>query len=92
MPADSVAASQPAEAEQFQTDRVITISAAHAVHDTYSAFLPPLLPAFIESMSLAKAEAGLLSVFLQAPSLLQPVIGYVADRFTLRLVVILTPA
>ncbi len=92
MPADSVAASQPAEAEQFQTDRVITISAGHAVHDTYSAFLPPLLPAFIESMSLAKAEAGLLSVFLQTPSILQPVIGYVADRVTLRFVVILTPA
>ena len=92
MPAEAIAASQSAEAQQFQTDRVITISAGHAVHDTYTAFLPPLLPAFIESMSLAKAEAGLLSVFLQTPSLLQPLIGYVADRFSLRLVVILTPA
>jgi FSR family fosmidomycin resistance protein-like MFS transporter len=92
MPAEAVAASQPAEAERFQTDRVVTISAGHAVHDTYTAFLPPLLPAFIESMSLSKAEAGLLSVFLQAPSLLQPVIGYVADRASLRYVVILTPA
>jgi FSR family fosmidomycin resistance protein-like MFS transporter len=92
MPAEAAATSQPAEADQFQTDRVVTISAGHAVHDTYSAFLPPLLPAFIENLSLAKAEAGLLSVFLQAPSLLQPVIGYVADRASLRLVVILTPA
>ena len=90
MPAE--AAAQPAESEQFQTDRVVTISAGHAVHDTYSAFLPPLLPAFIESMSLAKAEAGLLTVFLQAPSLLQPFIGYVADRVSLRYLVILTPA
>ena len=90
MPAEAVA--QPAESEQFQTDRVVTISAGHAVHDTYSAFLPPLLPAFIESMSLAKAEAGLLTVFLQAPSLLQPFIGYVADRVSLRYLVILTPA
>ena len=92
MPAEALAASQPAEAEKFQTDRVVTISAGHAVHDTYTAFLPPLLPAFIESMSLSKAEAGLLSVFLQAPSLLQPFIGYVADRVSLRFVVILTPA
>ena len=92
MPAEAAAASQPAEAEQFQTDRVVTISAGHAVHDTYTAFLPPLLPAFIESMSLSKAEAGLLTVFLQAPSLLQPFIGYVADRVSLRFVVILTPA
>ena len=92
MPAEAVAASQPAEAEQFQTDRVVTISAGHAVHDTYTAFLPPLLPAFIESMSLSNAQAGLLTVFLQAPSLLQPFIGYVADRVSLRFVVILTPA
>ena len=92
MPAEAAAASQPEEAEQFQTDRVVTISAGHAVHDTYTAFLPPLLPAFIESMSLSKAEAGLLTVFLQAPSLLQPVIGYLADRVSLRYVVILTPA
>ncbi len=90
--ADAVAASKLAQSEQFQTHGVITISAGHAVHDTYTAFLPPLLPAFIESMSLSKAEAGLLTVFNQAPSLLQPVIGYVADRVSLRYLVILTPA
>lgn len=92
MPAEAAATSQPAEAEEFHTDRVVTISAGHAVHDTYTAFLPPLLPAFIESMSLSKAEAGLLTVFHQGPSLLQPLIGYVADRASLRYLVILTPA
>jgi FSR family fosmidomycin resistance protein-like MFS transporter len=92
MPAEAVAASQQAEAEPFQTDRVVTISAGHAVHDTYTAFLPPLLPAFIESMSLSKAEAGLLTAFQQAPSLLQPFIGFAADRVSLRYLVILTPA
>ena len=75
-----------------QTSKVITISAAHAAHDTYSAFLPPLLPVFIERLALAKAEAGLLTVFLQGPSLLQPVIGHLGDRFDLRAVVVLTPA
>lgn len=90
--ADAVLASQPAESERFQTDRVATISAGHAVHDTYPAFLPPLLPAFIESMSLSKAEGGLLTVFHQAPSLLQPFIGYIADRASLRYLVILAPA
>ena len=66
-----VAAALPAESEQFETDRVLTISAGHAVHDTYTGFLPPLLPAFIEAFSLTKTEAGLLSVFNQIPSLLQ---------------------
>ena len=30
-----------------QTSKVATIAAAHSVHDTYSSFLPPLLPVFI---------------------------------------------
>ncbi len=78
--------------ERFQTDRVMTISVGHAVHDTYTAFLPPLLPAFIEKLLLSKTEAGLLAVFLQGPSLLQPAIGHLADRVNLRYVVILAPA
>ena len=81
--------SDPSQASQ--TSKVATIAAAHAVHDTYSSFLPPLLPVFIEKLSLAKAEAGLLTVFLQGPSLLQPVIGHLGDRFDLRIAVVLTP-
>ena len=69
----------------------MTIAASHAAHDTYSAFLPPLLPVFIEKFSLAKAEAGLLTVFLQGPSLLQPLIGHLGDRHDLRIAVILAP-
>jgi FSR family fosmidomycin resistance protein-like MFS transporter len=85
-------ATQAAEADRFQADRVSTISAGHAVHDTYTAFLPSLLPVFIENLSLSTTQAGLLSVFLQAPSLLQPFIGHLADRFSLRYFVILAPA
>ncbi len=81
-----------AEAERFQTDRVLTISAGHAVHDTYTAFLAPLLPAFIANLSLSNTEAGLLTVFMQGPSLLQPFIGHLADRVSLRYCVILAPA
>jgi FSR family fosmidomycin resistance protein-like MFS transporter len=92
MPVETVAAAQTPETEQFQTGRVVTISGGHAMHDTYTAFLPPLLPAFIENLALTKAEAGLLSVFNQAPSLLQPFIGYLADRVSLRYFVILAPA
>ena len=74
-----------------QTAKVATIAAAHAAHDTYSSFLPPLLPVFIEKLSLAKAEAGLLAVFLQGPSLLQPLIGHLGDRRDLRSLLVLTP-
>ncbi|MEN8151664.1 MAG: MFS transporter, partial [Planctomycetota bacterium] len=75
-----------------RTSKVVTIAAAHAAHDTYSAFLPPLLPVFIEKLSLARAEAGLLVVFLQGPSLLQPLIGRLGDRRDLRALLVLTPA
>jgi FSR family fosmidomycin resistance protein-like MFS transporter len=75
-----------------QTSKVVAIGAAHATHDTYSAFLPPLLPAFIERLSLTRAEAGLLIVFLQGPSLLQPAIGHVGDRLDLRPALVLSPA
>jgi len=77
--------------KQPQTSKVVTIAAAHAVHDTYSGFLPPLLPVFIEKFALAKAEAGLLTVFLQGPSLLQPFIGHIGDRRDLRAAIVLTP-
>jgi FSR family fosmidomycin resistance protein-like MFS transporter len=84
-------AAQTTETEHFHTGRVVTLSAGHAVHDTYTAFLPPLLPAFIEALSLTKTEAGLLTVFSQGPSLLQPFIGHLADRVSLRVLVVLTP-
>ncbi len=86
------AAAQAAEAERFQTNRVLTISAGHAVHDTYTAFLPPLLPVLIANLSLSNTEAGLLTVFMQGPSLLQPFIGHLADRVSLRYFFILAPA
>lgn len=78
--------------DRFQTGRVITISAGHALHDTYTTFLPPLLPAFIEKFLLSKTEAGILYMFLQIPSVFQPVMGHLADRMNLRWFVILGPA
>jgi FSR family fosmidomycin resistance protein-like MFS transporter len=80
------------EQEEFQTGGVAVASTAHAVHDTYTAFLPAFLPVFIEKFTLTNTAAGLLSVFLQIPSLLQPFIGHLADRKNLRLLIILTPA
>lgn len=76
---------------EFQTGRLATIAGGHAVHDTFTAFLPPLLPRFVERLSLSNTAAGLLSAFLQLPSLLQPFIGHLADRTTLRWIVVLGP-
>jgi FSR family fosmidomycin resistance protein-like MFS transporter len=86
-----IASTAPVSDDEFQTGNVVTIAGAHAVHDTYTAFLPPLLPHFVESFSLTNTAAGALAAFLQLPSLLQPVIGHLADRTTLRWIVILGP-
>jgi len=78
--------------EAFQMDGVMVVSAVHAVHDTFQAFLAPSLPILIERLALTTGQAGLLSVFAQIPSLLQPLIGRLADRYNLRFILILSPA
>lgn len=87
-----MAVEQAVETPTFQTDKVAIISGGHSVNDTFQAFLPAILPVLIEKFSLIKTEAGLLSVFFNTPSLVQPIIGYLADRVSLRILVILAPA
>jgi len=82
----------PPRSSRFETGRVATVAAGHAVHDTYTAFLAPLLPVFIEKLGLTITGAGFLTVFIQAPSLVQPAIGRLADRLNLRALVLWAPA
>jgi FSR family fosmidomycin resistance protein-like MFS transporter len=89
---EELALADPSRDEELQTGRVLTVVAGHAVHDTYTGFLPPLLPAFIANLALSRAEAGLLSVFLSAPSVIQPLMGHFADRVSLKVLIILGPA
>jgi FSR family fosmidomycin resistance protein-like MFS transporter len=79
-------------AHRFQTGNVTTIAAGHAVHDTFSAFLPSILPVLIEKFVMSRTRAGVLSMFLQAPSLMQPYFGHLADRSGSWLAVVLAPA
>ena len=83
--------SPEAEAAQFQSGPVVSISLGHAIHDTYTGFLPPLLPVFIANFALTNTQAGLLSVFMQAPSLIQPVIGRAADRLDFSRIIVVAP-
>ena len=78
--------------ETFQTGEVLTIVGGHFIHDTFPAFLAPLLPALIEKMSMSLTLAGSLQFFVQFPALITPFVGYLADRVSLRYFVILAPA
>jgi len=75
----------------FQTSRVLLLSMCHFIHDIYSSFLAPLLPFLIEKFSLSLTQAGLLSTVMQLPALLNPFIGKLADRISVRYFIILAP-
>jgi FSR family fosmidomycin resistance protein-like MFS transporter len=87
-PAPESAESAP---DKFRAGAVATVATGHALNDTYVGFLPVLLPAFVTRFSLNNLQAGWLSAFTQIPSVLQPFIGHLADRVTLRWVVTLAP-
>lgn len=89
---DQPAADALAAKAGFQADQVATISVGHLVHDTYTAFLAPLLPLIQTNLGIGYALAGSLAIFTQLPSVLNPFIGYLADRVSVRYFVILAPA
>jgi len=80
------------QSQEFQTGNVLTVSLGHALNDVYTSFLPPLLPSLIAKLALSNTQAGLLAFMQSTPSLLQPLIGHLADRASLRYFVILLPA
>ncbi len=79
-------------ARPFPYLSVLTVAAGHFIHDTFSAFLAPLLPWLIDKFALTYTEAGALTAFLQAPSILNPFIGYISERTSLRYFVAFAPA
>lgn len=57
------------------------MAVAHGINDAYVAFLHPLLPRLMDRLGLSIALAATLAMTLSiASSLLQPAMGYVADR------------
>jgi FSR family fosmidomycin resistance protein-like MFS transporter len=76
----------------FQTGKILALSIAHFIHDVYSSFLAPLLPLLIEKLSMSLTQAGFLSTVMQIPALINPYIGVLADRISVRYFIILAPA
>ena len=65
---------------------ILSLTLIHFIGDFYNAFIIPLLPLFIDKFSLTLAQAGLiigLSRFLAF--VVQPPVGYLADRHPSRL-------
>jgi FSR family fosmidomycin resistance protein-like MFS transporter len=83
----------PVLGARFQADKVLAIAGVHFIHDMYTSFLAPVLPLIIKNLSLSLTQAGSLTVFMQLPSLFNPLIGAVSDRKNLvKPCLILSPA
>jgi FSR family fosmidomycin resistance protein-like MFS transporter len=77
---------------KFQTANVLSTSLSHFFHDIYTSFLAPLLPLLIDKLGITLFQAGTLSVFQRIPTILNPLIGILAERVHSRFFIIFTPA
>lgn len=78
--------------KKFQLKNVLSISIAHFVHDTYSAFLAPIVPLLKAKLGINNTLISLMFVAQQIPNLMNPFIGIIADNLKIRYLVILAPA
>ncbi len=76
----------------FQSSRVAALSVVHLVHDVYTSFLAPALPKIIEKLGMSYGMAGLLAVIQRIPSLFNPLMGIIAERPSMKYLVIVSPA
>jgi len=71
---------------------VLLMSWAHFAHDLYPSFLGVLVPAIQAKLGVSLFWASAMVPAQQLPSIVQPFLGYVADRTSRRWFVVLSPA
>ena len=76
----------------FQKGKVYSISAVHFVHDCYTSILAPALPLIIDKLGISYGMTGLLAVIQRIPSLMNPLIGILAERPGMRYMAVFSPA
>jgi len=77
---------------EFRLADVTVLSLAHLAHDTFSAFLAPLLPLLISKLGLSLSMVSLLDIARRIPALLNPLLGLMAERTGGKYIVIFAPA
>lgn len=64
---------------------IFALTLVHFTGDFYSSFIAPLLPAFVDKLSLSMAQVGIMIGIMRFLAfIVQPSIGYVADRYPTR--------
>lgn len=84
--------SRPASGAPSALRVAVVVSIAHALNDSYTAFVPPLLPRLMDRLGLSIAMAATVAMtYSLASSLLQPLMGYLADRYGRRAFLVAGP-
>ncbi|MFO7750492.1 MAG: MFS transporter [Desulfobacteraceae bacterium] len=68
---------------------IFALTLVHFTGDFYSSFTGPLLPVFTDKLSLTMAQVGILTGIIRLLSfIVQPCVGYLADRYQTRLFIL----
>jgi len=72
--------------------KLALVGSSHFFHDIYPAFLAPIMPILIVNFSMSYTESGILFFLVQIPSILIPLMGLIADKYSMNGLIIWTPA
>jgi FSR family fosmidomycin resistance protein-like MFS transporter len=71
---------------------LFSLSAGHFINDSYSNFLGPLIPLLMVKLKLSMMQAGwLVAILVFSSSFMQPVYGFLSDRYLKRAFVVFSP-
>jgi len=88
---NTFAAESPSSEIPAQMGKVVSVAVSHMAHDTFSTMIATLLPVFIEKFGITTLMAGIMPVLVRAPSVFQPLLGRLADKWDMRWILILWP-
>lgn len=77
--------------QEYNARGTWTVAGGHFSNDLYGSFISVLIPAVQSKLGIPLALASLMVPAQQMPSVLQPFIGYLADRTSKRWFVVLSP-
>ncbi|MBF0573641.1 MAG: MFS transporter [Desulfamplus sp.] len=64
---------------------IFALTLVHFTGDFYSSFSSPLMPVFVDKLSLSLAQVGIITGLVRILSfVIQPCVGYLADRYQTR--------
>jgi len=80
------------EETTFSLKAILALTLVHLSGDLYNSFIYPLLPLLVDKFSLTLAKAGLITGVMQLMTfVVQPSVGYLADRYRTRLFILAGP-